>query len=421
MSPQKGNAETVRPRLSAAAAFAVHVSHNIVLQVVGLAMVVAAAIGVTPWPFVAGWAVLAVAVLGAEDLVLRAIGRAGSEVGRLPALAAGLRIAGTCLYALAALTLIARGGGVERLFAIALIFSSSVHVLMRYYRTPWTLLAALSPHIAILAFLAEEQVRVSLKAGHPLAAALGVFTLATFALQFWSARGQLTAAWNDLMGARQAAEERERAAQAASLAKSNFLATMSHELRTPLNGVLGMAQALTHEKLSETQRERVKIIRRSSESLLAVLNDLLDLSKIESHSLELDVADFDLEDLVRGVVAAYGPIAQKKGLAFAFDISEAARGHYLGDSARIRRVLYSLADNAVKFTDAGGVTLSADRDGADLVFRVDDTGIGIGESDLSQLFEGFFQADASLTRRHGGAGLGLAVCRDLAMLMGGSI
>src|SRR5262249_26296665 len=137
----------------------------------------------------------------------------------------------------------------------------------------------------------------------------------------------------------------ERAAQAASRAKSNFLATMSHELRTPLNGVLGMAQALTNERLTHTQQERVTIIRRSSESLLAVLNDLLDLSKIETSGLELEIGEFDLAHLVAGVVAAYEPLALKKGLGFAFEIAEGARGAYLGDSARIRRILYSLADN----------------------------------------------------------------------------
>jgi CheY-like chemotaxis protein len=225
----------------------------------------------------------------------------------------------------------------------------------------------------------------------------------------------------ELMTAREGAEERERAADCANRAKSQFLATMSHELRTPLNAVLGMAQALATERLTQAQQERVSIIRRSSESLLAVLNDLLDLCKIEASALELEVVEFDLEHLVGGVVAAYQPLAAKKALALDFEVTEAARGLYLGDSARVRRILLGLCDNAVKFTQDGGVTLRVDRDAGRVVFRVADTGIGIAKGDLAHLFEGFFQADATLTRRYDGAGIGLAICGKLTNLMGGAI
>ena len=223
------------------------------------------------------------------------------------------------------------------------------------------------------------------------------------------------------MAAREAAEERERAAECANRAKSQFLATMSHELRTPLNGVLGMTQALMHDQLTPDQLERVSVIRGSSQSLLAVLNDLLDLAKIEAGALKPDVVEFGVEHLVRGVVAAYQPLAAKKKLTFEFEVAEAVRGHYLGDSARIRRVLYSLCDNAVKFTKSGGVTLTVDAEGDQVAFRVADTGIGIGAEDLEHLFEGFFQADGTLTRQHGGAGIGLAICHQLTTLMGGEI
>jgi CheY-like chemotaxis protein/nitrogen-specific signal transduction histidine kinase len=242
-----------------------------------------------------------------------------------------------------------------------------------------------------------------------------------FAVQFWSARAQLAGAWVELMSARERAESRERAAEAANRAKSQFLSNMSHELRTPLNGVLGMAQALATDQLTQVQRERVGIIRRSSETLLSVLNDLLDLSRIETGALTLEVCRFDLEHLLRGVAAAYQPLAAKKGLSFELEITEDARGAYLGDTARIRRILYSLADNAVKFTETGGVTLRAGIEGGHVVLRVTDTGIGIGAEDCERLFEGFFQADASLTRPYGGAGVGLAVCRELTNLMDGII
>jgi signal transduction histidine kinase/ActR/RegA family two-component response regulator len=420
MSPRPGNVASSAPSPKQAVAFAVHASRNVVVQVVGLGMVVLTGLDVFPWPYVAGWTFAAIAVLATENHFLRLIAQ-GRLAARVAVWVPAFRIMATSLYALAALALIARGGPVERLFAFALMTCSMVHVLMRYYRSRWIMLSAMAPYIAILTLLAVKQARIALAGGHPLAALIATFALGTFALQFWSARGQLGAAWDELMTAREAAEEREHAAEAANRAKSNFLATMSHELRTPLNGVLGMAQALTTERLSDVQRERVKIIRRSSESLLAVLNDLLDLSKIEASTLELEVGEFDLDHLVRGVVAAYRPLAEKKGLTFDFTIDAEASGRYDGDSARIRRILYSLADNAVKFTETGGVTLTAAREADGVVFRVTDSGIGIAPDDLAHLFEGFFQADGGPTRRYGGAGLGLAICHEMTHLMGGTV
>ncbi len=182
-----------------------------------------------------------------------------------------------------------------------------------------------------------------------------------------------------------------------------------------------MAQALTGDRLTRAQQERVSIIRRSSESLLSVLNDLLDLSRIEANALGLEVVEFDLGELTDAVAAAYQPLAAEEGLSFTFDFDAAARGRYMGDPARIRRILHALVDNAVKFTPAGGVTLRGRPHDGSRVFEVADTGIGIGEEDLAHLFEGFFQADGTLTRKYGGAGVGLAVCRELTTLMGGVI
>jgi CheY-like chemotaxis protein/nitrogen-specific signal transduction histidine kinase len=210
-------------------------------------------------------------------------------------------------------------------------------------------------------------------------------------------------------------------AESATRAKSAFLATMSHEIRTPLNGVLGMAQAMAMGEVTDQQRERLDVIRQSGESLLAILNDVLDLSKIEAGKLELEQAEFDIDELSRGAIGAFAATAQAKGLAFELKVERAARGVYRGDSVRVRQILYNLVSNALKFTETGGVRVVVGRRNKRLSIAVTDTGIGIADDKLLSLFQKFEQADASTTRRYGGTGLGLAICRDLAELMGGTI
>jgi PAS domain S-box-containing protein len=210
-------------------------------------------------------------------------------------------------------------------------------------------------------------------------------------------------------------------AEAANRAKSTFLATMSHEIRTPLNGVLGMAQAMVVDALSDVQRERLDVIRQSGETLLAILNDVLDLSKIEAGKLELEETEFDIVALARGAHAAFTAIANKKGLSFGLTVRPAAKGVWVGDSTRVRQILYNLVSNALKFTETGEVRVEVETGGEGLRLIVSDTGIGITPDALQGLFQKFEQADASTTRRYGGTGLGLAICRELAGLMGGSI
>jgi len=210
------------------------------------------------------------------------------------------------------------------------------------------------------------------------------------------------------------------AAKAASVAKTTFLATMSHEIRTPLNGVLGMVQAMDRDELSPTQRGRLAIIRESGQALQAILSDVLDLSKIEAGKIDLEDIEFSFLDLVQGVQATFTPSANAKGLSFRTDVDDAA-GVYRGDPTRLRQIIYNLVSNAVKFTEAGEVTLTARRakDGLELTVR--DTGIGMSRAQMSALFQPFSQADASTTRRFGGTGLGLAICRELAGMMGGQV
>ncbi len=210
-------------------------------------------------------------------------------------------------------------------------------------------------------------------------------------------------------------------AESATRAKSAFLATMSHEIRTPLNGVLGMTQAMAMGEVTDQQRQRLDVIRQSGESLLAILNDVLDLSKIEAGKLELEQANFDISELARGAHGTFAATAQAKGLKFDLKVERSARGVYRGDSVRVRQILYNLVSNALKFTEAGGVKVVVSRKAKQLAISVADTGIGIAPDQLASLFQKFEQADASTTRRYGGTGLGLAICRDLAELMGGAI
>lgn len=210
-------------------------------------------------------------------------------------------------------------------------------------------------------------------------------------------------------------------ANAANAAKSAFLATMSHEIRTPLNGVLGMAQAMARDELSDRQRERLTVVRQAGETLLALLNDLLDLSRIEAGRLELEDGLIDVESLMTGVQATFTTLASEKDVSFQMAVSPKALGLWRGDPTRVRQVVYNLVSNAVKFTARGEVRVAVRREGGALVFEVADTGPGIAEDRLGSLFHKFVQEDASTTRRYGGSGLGLAICRELATLMGGEV
>ncbi len=211
------------------------------------------------------------------------------------------------------------------------------------------------------------------------------------------------------------------AAQAASRAKSSFLAVTSHEIRTPLNGVLGMAQAMANGDLSEVQRERVGVISQAGQALLDILNDILDLSKIEAGKLDLEAAPLDLEAVAQSAVGAFTASALAKGLDYGLDVDAGSRGTFEGDAARIRQVLCNLISNAVKFTETGSVRVGVTANSLGVRISVRDTGPGVPEGFAERLFEKFTQADASTTRRFGGTGLGLAICRELSEAMGGCI
>jgi PAS domain S-box-containing protein len=222
--------------------------------------------------------------------------------------------------------------------------------------------------------------------------------------------------------------EAREAAEAASVAKSEFLANMSHEIRTPMNAVIGMSHILARtEPMTPKQRDCVKTLQMSAAALLDLINDLLDIAKIESHNIELEKTHFNLAQILNDVVSMMSVKAREKGLTFTADTDSIKDHGFVGDPARLRQVLLNLCSNAVKFTEKGGVHVSGDcRKGTepgmmDITIKVRDTGIGIASDKLDTIFQKFMQADSSINRKYGGTGLGLAITKTLIEIMDGTV
>ncbi|MEA1967088.1 MAG: response regulator [Thermodesulfobacteriota bacterium] len=221
-------------------------------------------------------------------------------------------------------------------------------------------------------------------------------------------------------------KEMAERAEKANRAKSEFLANMSHEIRTPMNGIMGMAKMILEEKLTPVLQEYAEIINSSSESLLTIINDILDVSKIEAGELQLEQRKLSVANIIKNVKALLKVKTDEKGLEFKTHISKNIPEHLIGDGGRIRQILINLAGNGIKFTEKGHVKISAalvkeDNEKAVLKFEIKDTGPGISESFQKNIFKKFSQEETSITRRFGGTDLGLAISKHLAEMMGGSI
>ena len=416
-------AAAMRAENAAASRLFLASNRNIPIRLITAGVITVAALPFMAWWIPAGWWCCLGLVAVVEGRIAAAV-RRGAQLpvweGMLVPSVALSTVTGALYTGLMSLLWIT-GDPIARAFATAQTCISVLYVLLQYYAKPKTFLATAAPYLVGAALAVGSLASEALEANRPWTAVTAVFAVGLLCNLFVVARRQLAGSRDALRSARAEAQDRGVAAEAANEAKSAFLATMSHEIRTPLNGVLGMAQAMAADALSAVQHERLEVIRQSGEALLAIPNDVLDLSKIEAGRFELEQVEFDLGELMKGAHSAFTALANKKGLSFDLTVDDGAKGVYLGDPTRVRQILYNLISNALKFTEHGEVRVTAARADEGLALMVADTGPGIAADRVSVLFDKFTQADASTTRRYGGTGLGLAICRELAQAMGGEV
>jgi signal transduction histidine kinase/ActR/RegA family two-component response regulator len=317
------------------------------------------------------------------------------------------------------------GGPAGRIFAIVWLCGALVHATQHIHNDRDMLVTAILAHVTYFIGLPALEFVFGGELDRP-GASLVLLAVALFGAHLVLAFRSSNAASALLRAAREQALERQAIAEAASESKSRFLAVMSHELRTPMNGVLGMTRLLLESELSHRQRQQAESLQDAGEMLLSILNDILDFSKIEAGAIKLETGEVDVRRLAASLTALWRARAEEKKLRLEAIIAPDAPALVSADGLRLRQIVSNLLSNAVKFTDDGEVRLeiSAEKlrnDGARLRISVVDTGCGVAPEHLTRLFEAFEQVDSSATRRFGGAGLGLAIARRLARLMGGEV
>ncbi|MCQ8184052.1 ATP-binding protein [Parvularcula maris] len=309
-----------------------------------------------------------------------------------------------------------------KVYAAFWLAGSMLHCVVHMYHHRIIFLCGFIPHAVLAVCLPLLGIAWGEGGWAPQQLIAPTFSAVMFGIHAFLAYRIYRSTSDHLIRARTQAEERKRAAEAASEAKSSFLATLSHEIRTPMNGILGMAEALQEADLPPEATKQTRILREASELLLSLLNDVLDMSKIEAGHLTLEEGRFNLHSVVERVAALHRPEAERKGLAMVTRIDPCASGHWVGDEHRLVQVLHNLTGNAVKFTAEGGIVISAEEcESGDLLLRVEDSGIGMTKEEADRVFQPFTQADSSTTRRFGGTGLGLTISLGIAHAMGGVI